>query len=113
MSERRSDSHAKSGSAGSSQGSTWREQRHKRREDRYREQDEEQSGQGEGLRGTQQTVSGATENRQPDERDEELERLRRLVRDLELEAEAGRQRKNLDRRGRMLGGVRDRRGGRV
>ena len=44
----RSESFAKSGSVGSSRGSTYRERRHKRCEDRDREQEEEQSDIGEG-----------------------------------------------------------------
>ncbi|KAL0007742.1 hypothetical protein SO802_009244 [Lithocarpus litseifolius] len=108
MSNRRSDSYIESGSAESSRGSTWREQRHKRHEDRYHERVEEQFGKGEGSRRTHQTVSGATEHKQFDERDEELERLRRLVRNLELEAEGGCRRENQERRERMPGGTRDR-----
>ena len=94
MFERRLGSYAKSGSMGSSRGSTWREQRHKRREDRDREQEEEWSGLGEGSYQTHQIVSGASGLRQFDERDEELKRLRRLVRDLELEARGRCQKKD-------------------
>ena len=86
MSEGRSGDHAKSRSIGSSQGSTWREQRQKIPEDREHEQQEEQSNLGEGSYQTLQTVSGATGHGQFEERDQEVERLRRLVRDLELEA---------------------------
>ena len=86
MSERRSGSYVESDSMGSSRGSTWREQWHKRCEDRDREQEEKRSGLGEGSYQTHRTVSGASGLRQFDERDEELKRLRRLVRDLELEA---------------------------
>ena len=71
---------------GSSQDSTWRERRQKRREDRERERREEESGLGEGSDQTHRTMSGASGHGQFDERDQELERLRRLVRDLELEA---------------------------
>ena len=84
--ERRLGSYAESGSVGSSQGSTWREQRHKRREDRNRGQEEERSGLGEGSYQTYRTMSGASGHRQYDERDEELKWLRKLVRDLKLEA---------------------------
>ena len=59
MSEGRSGDHAKSGSVGSSQGSTWWEQRQKRREDREREREEEQFGLREGSYQTLQTESGA------------------------------------------------------
>ena len=71
---------------GSSRGSTWREQRHKRCEDRDRKQEEERSGLREGSYQTHRTISGALGHGQFDERDKELERLRKLVRDLELEA---------------------------
>ena len=47
---------------------------------------EEESGLGEGLDQTCRTVSGVSGHRQYDDRDRELERLRRLVMDLELEA---------------------------
>ena len=96
MSERRSGSYAESGSIGSSRGSTWREQRHKRREDRDREQEEEYSGLGEGSYQTNRTISGASGHGQLDERDEELERLHRLVIDLELEARGGQRRRDRD-----------------
>ena len=43
MSERHLGSYTKSGSMGSSRGSTWRKQRHKKREDRNREQEEKRS----------------------------------------------------------------------
>ena len=64
----------------------WRERRHKRREDRDRKQEKERSGLGEGSYQTHWTMSGASRHGKFDERDEELERLRKLVRDLELEA---------------------------
>ena len=84
MSERCSGSYAKSGSVGSSRRSTWREQRHKRREDRDHGQEEEWSGLGEGSYQTHQTMSSASGHKQFNERDKELERLRRLVKDLKL-----------------------------
>ena len=71
---------------GSSQDSTWRERRQKRRKDRERERREEESGLGEGSDQTHRTMSSASGHGQFDERDQELERLSRLVRDLELEA---------------------------
>jgi len=69
-----------------SKGFSWQERRHKRREDRDREKEEERSGLGEGSYQTHRTMSGASGYGQFNERDEELERLRKLVRDLELEA---------------------------
>ena len=86
MSEGRSGGHAESGFVGSSWESTWRERRQKRREDREREREEEQSGLGEGSYQTHQKMSGASGHGQFNKRDQELERLRKLVRDLELEA---------------------------
>ena len=52
------------------------------------------SGIGEGSYQTQRTVSGATGGKQREERDEELERLRRLISGLELEVSGRRQRKD-------------------
>ena len=76
----------KSRSVGSSQDSTWRERRQKRHKDRERKRREEESGLGEGLDQTHRTMLGASGHRQRDERDQELEQLCRLVKDLELEA---------------------------
>ena len=70
---------------GSSWEATWRERRQKRREDREHEQEEEQSSLGEGLYQTNSAISDASGHRQLDKKDKELKRLRRLVRDLELE----------------------------
>ena len=98
MSKRHSGSYTESGLVGSSWGSTWREQRHKRREDRNRGQEEEQSDLGEGSYQTHRTMFGASKHGQYDERDEELEWLRRLMRDLELEARGGHQRRDRDNR---------------
>ena len=100
MSEGHSGSHAKSGSVGSSRGSTWWERRQKGREDRERERVEGQSGLGEGLYQTLRMVSGAMGYDQHEERDQEIERLRRLVRDFELEERNRRQRRNQDNRER-------------
>ena len=86
MSERRLGSYAESGSVGSSWGFTWRERRHKGLEDRGLEQGEGQSGLGEGSYQTQYMMLGAAGHERFDERNEELERLCRRVRDLELEA---------------------------
>lgn len=86
MSERWSEGSAKSGSVGSSRGSIWRKRRQKRHEDKEHEHGKKRSGLGEGSYQTNWAASNASGHRQLDERDEELERLRRLVRDLELEA---------------------------
>ena len=86
MSEGCSRGHAESGSVGSFRESTWRERRHKRREDREREREEEQFGLEEGSYQTHRIISSALGHGQFNERDQELERMRRLVRDLELEA---------------------------
>ena len=94
MSEERSGGHVESGSMGSSRDSIWRERRQKRREDRERKQREEESGLGEGLDQTHRTISGASGHGQFDEKDLELERLCRLVRDLELEARDKRYRRD-------------------
>ena len=53
-------------------------------------------GTGEGSYQTQRTVSGATGYRQREERDEELERLHRLVKGLELEVTGRRRRRDRD-----------------
>ena len=63
MSGRRSKGSAKSGSVGSSRGSTWRKQRQKRHEDRERKHEEEQFGLGEGSYQMNQTVSDASGHR--------------------------------------------------
>ena len=86
MSDERLGGLAQSGSIGSSRGSTWRERREKGREDKERLRGEEESGLGEGSNQTHQTMLGASRLGQRDDRDRELERLRRLVMDLELEA---------------------------
>ena len=57
------------------------------REDREYEQGEDQSSLEEGPFQTHRTVSGVSRHAHHDRRDEELERLRRLVRELELEAQ--------------------------
>ena len=115
MSERCSRSYAESGFGGSSRGSTWQERRQKRREDR--EYEEGQFGLGEGSFQTYRTMSGASGrnrfNRRDEEleqRDEELECLRKLVRDLKLQARGRCQRRdNKDRRERSAS-VKDHRG---
>ena len=98
MSEGHSGDHTESRSIGSSQRSTWWERRQKRREDRERKRKEEQSGLGEGLYQTLQTVSGAMEHERHKERDWEIERFRRLVKDFELEARNRRQRRDQENR---------------
>ena len=69
MSEGRSGGHAKSGSIGSSRGSTWLERRQKRHEDRERLRGEEEFGLGEGSDQTHRTMSGASGHGQRDDRD--------------------------------------------
>ena len=96
MSTKRSESFAENGLVGSFRGSTWQERRHKRRENRNREQEEERSSIGEGLYQTHWIMSGALGHGQFDEKDEELERLRKLVRDLELEAKGKHRRRDRD-----------------
>ena len=86
MSEGHSGGQAKSGSVGSSRDSTWWKRRQKRRQDRKHKRREEESSLREGSDQTHQTMSNASGHGQRDERDQELERLHRLVRDLELEA---------------------------
>ena len=108
MSEGRSRGHAKSESVGSSQDSTWRERRQKRHEDRERERREEESGLGEGLDQTHRTMSSASGHGQFDKRDQELERLCRLMRDLEFEARGWRQRRDQDNRERRDGSMENR-----
>ena len=100
MSEGSSGGHAESGSIGSSRGSTWRERRQKRHEDRERLRGEEETGLGEGSDQTHQTMSGASGHGQRDDRDQELDRLRRLVMDLELKARGRRQGRNRNHRQR-------------
>ena len=94
MSEERSGGRAPSSSIGSSRGSTWRERRQKRREDREHPRGKERSRLGDGSAQTHRTVSGVSAHRQYDDRDRELERLRRLIMDLELEARGRRQERN-------------------
>ena len=88
MPEGQPGSYAESGSKRSSRGSKWRERRQKRCEDREPEE-EGKSGLREGSFQTYRTMSDASGrnrfDRKDDEleqRDEELECLRRLVRDL-------------------------------
>ena len=72
-------------------------------EDRDREQEEERSGLGERSYQTHRTMSGASGHGQFDERDKELKWLRRLVRDLKLEARGRHQRRDQDNRERRSG----------
>ena len=108
MSERHSGGRAESGSVGSSRGSTWRERRQKRCKDRERLRGEEESGLGEGSDQTRRTVSGFSGHRQYDDRDRELERLHRLVMDLELEARGRRQERDRHHRQRRNDSTGDR-----
>ena len=102
-----SGGHAESGSVGSSRGSTWREWRHKRREDKEREQEGEQSGLGEGSYQTRRTISRASRPGQFEERDQEVERLCRLVRDLELEARGSTREgtEMIEKKGKIVWGI--------
>ena len=105
MSEGWSGSYAESSYKRSSQGYTWQERRQKRCEDREHKQEEEQSGLGERSYQTHQTISGALGRGCFDERDEELECLHRLVRDLELEAKGRRRRRDREERAEGLTSV--------
>ena len=96
---------AESGSVGFSRDSTWRERRQKMHEDRERGRGEEESGLGEGSDQTHRTMSGASGHEQRDERDQKLEWLRRLVRDLELEAKGWQQRRDRGNQERRDGSV--------
>ena len=98
MSESQSGSYVESGSGRSSWGSTWQKRRQKRHEGREHEQEEEQSGLGERSFQTHWTPSGISRSEHFDRRDEELECLRRFVRDLELEARGRRWRKDREER---------------
>ena len=97
MSGRQLRSYVESGSGGSSRGSSCQERRQKRHEDRKYEQGEEQSDLGEGSFQIHRTVSGTSRHEHFDRRDEELERLRRLVKDLELKAKGRRQKRNCEK----------------
>ena len=103
MSESHSGDHAGTGSVGSSRESSWRERRQKERKDRGHDQQEVISGTGEGSYQTQRTVSGATGRRQREKWDEELERLRKLVRGLELEVRGRRRRGDKNDRQQEVG----------
>ena len=109
MSERHSGGRAESGFVGSSWGSTWRERRQKRHEDREHLRGEEESGLGEGSDQTRRLMSGVSGHRQYDDRDRELERLHRLVMDLELEARGRRQERDRHHRRRRNDSTGDRR----
>ena len=105
MSRGQSRIYAENGSGRSFRGSTWRERRQKGCEDREYEE-EWQFGLGEGLFQTYRTMSGASGHNRFDKKDkelkrkdEELERLRRLVRDLELEVRGRHQRRDHEERG--------------
>ena len=101
MSEGWFGSYAKSGFG----GSTWRERRQKRREDREYEQEEKQSDLGEESYQTHRTISSTSWRKRFDKRDEELECLRRFIRDLELEARGRRRRRDHEERGEGLASV--------
>lgn len=96
MFDHRLASYTASGFGGFSQGSSWRERRYKRNEDRRWERDGEQSSSGEGSSRTYQIVSGISEHEHRDRRDQEIERLRRMVRNLEIEVRGICRRRNRD-----------------
>ena len=106
MSGRHPEGSAESGSVGLSQGSTWQERRRKRHKDKECEHGEEESGLREGSYQTNRAATGASGHRLLDERDEKLERLHRLVRDLELKARERHRRGDQDNAaiGSMSGG---------
>lgn len=85
MSDHRLMRYAESGSEGSSRGSSWRERQYKRNEDQRHEWYEERSSSGEGSSQTYQLSFEVPTQEQHDRRDQELEHLHRMVRDLELE----------------------------
>ena len=72
-------------SKGSSRGSSWQERRQKRDQDRWYEEHWEQPNSGEGFSQLYQSTSYIPKQEHYDRRDQELERLRKQVRDLELE----------------------------
>ena len=69
------------------------------------EQEEEQSDLSEGSYQTHRTISSASGRGRFDERDEELEHLRRLVRDLELEVRGRCRRRDHGERAKGLASV--------
>ena len=97
MSGRHSESYTESGFEGSLRGSSWQERKHKRDEDHRYEQEEDHSGPGEGSLHTYRSMSNASRHERFDRRNEELERLRRLVRDLELEARGRHRRRDREK----------------
>ena len=99
MFEGRSGGQAESRFVRSSRDSTWLERRQKKREDREHERRGDKSGQ------TYRIMSGASRRGQLDERDQELEWLHRLVRDLKLEARGWYKRRDRDNRERRDGSV--------
>ena len=68
--------------------------RHKRDEDQRYKKEEEHSSPGEGLFQAYQSMLDASGHERFDRKDEELERLHRLVKDLKLEARGRCQRRN-------------------
>ena len=115
MSGGQSGSYAESGSGRSSWGSTQRERRQKRREDR--EYEEGQFGLGEWSFQTYRTMFDASgrnlfnkRDEELEQRDKELERLRRLVRDLELQVKDRYQRRDHEDRRERSASVEDHHG---
>ena len=96
MSDHHSASYANNGSGGLYRSSSWQERRHKRNEDRRHKQDGECSSSGEGSSQTYRSTSKVLEQEHHDKRDQALEHLYRLVRDLELEVCGRHRRMNRD-----------------
>ena len=96
MFEQFSVSYAASGSRGSSRVFNWREMRYKRNKDQWHEQDGEYSSPGEGSSQMYRSMSDVPEHEHRDRRDQDLEHLRRMVRDLELELRGRCRRRNHD-----------------
>ena len=96
MSDHHLVSYANSGLGGSSRTSSWQEMRHKRNKDRRHERDGEHSGSREGSSQMYRSASEIPEQEHHDRKDQELERLHRLVRDLELEVWGRHRRRNHD-----------------
>ena len=96
MSKWHSTSYAANGSRGSYWGFSWREKRYKRNEDWSCERGREHCGSKEGSSQTYRSMSDIPEHEHHDRRDQELERLCRMVRDLELEVRGRRRWRNRD-----------------
>ena len=93
MSNHHSEIYASSGFGGLSRGLSWRERRHKRNKDRRYEWGEEHSGSRKGSSQTYQLASKVFKQRHLDRLGQDLECLRRLFRNLELEVRGRHQRR--------------------